>query len=50
MVGVADNLREGYANERNEDEDENEDDDAEWGFEDDFERNAFEFIIDDEQY
>ena len=49
MVGVADDLREGYVNERNEDEDEN-DDDAEWGFEDDFERKAFDFILDDEQY
>ena len=39
-----------YVNERNEDEDENDDDAAEWRFEDDFERNAFDFILDDEQY
>ena len=48
FVQLSDDLREGYVNELDENESED-DEDTEWGLEDDFNRNAFDdFIIDDE--
>ena len=45
---LSDDLREGYVNELDKNESED-DEDTEWGLEDDFNRNAFDdFIIDDE--
>ena len=49
LVEIPEDFRESYVNELNED-DENDEDDAECGLEEDeFERNAFDFIINDEQ-
>ena len=49
FVQLSDDLGEGYVNELDENESED-DEDTEWGLEDDFNRNAFDdFIIDDEQ-
>ena len=48
FVQLSDDLREGYVNELDENESED-DEDTEWGLEDDFNRNAFDdFVIDDE--
>ena len=48
FVQLSDDLREGYKHELDEKESED-DEDTEWGLEGDFDRNAFEdFIIDDE--
>ena len=48
FVQLSDDLREGYVNELDENESED-DEDTEWGLEDDFNRNAFDdIIIDDE--
>ena len=48
FVQLSDDLSEGYANELDENESED-DEDTEWGLEDDFNRNAFDdIIIDDE--
>ena len=48
FVQLSDDLRRGYVNELDENESED-DEDTEWGLEDDFNRNAFDdFIIDDE--
>lgn len=48
LVGISDDLREGCVNEIVVDESEENDNDTEWGLEGDFERNVFDFIIDDE--
>ena len=48
FVQLSDDLRRGYVNELDENESED-DEDTEWGLEDDFNRNAFDdFVIDDE--
>ena len=48
LVNVSDDLRENYVNEMVQDESQEDDDEAEWEIEGDFERNAFDFIVDDE--
>ena len=51
LVNLSDDLRENYVNEMVQDESQEadgEDDEAEWEIEGDFERNAFDFIVDDE--
>lgn len=49
LVGLSHNLRENCVNEIVEDESEEDENDTECGLEDDFERNVFDFILDDEQ-
>ena len=48
FVNASDELRESYVNEMVQDESQEDDDEAEWEIEGDFERNAFDFIVDDE--
>jgi len=49
LVTISGDLRNGYVNETVENESEEDECDTEWGLEGDFERNAFDFVIDDEQ-
>ena len=48
FVNASDELRESYVNEMVQDDSQEDDDEAEWEIEGDFERNAFDFIVDDE--